>query len=120
MSDVPVHVDLDAFARDMRANIAASPKPTTDFERLQLDGGEITVQFGLFLARMDNAGVDMETQMDAGCAIISALIKNLAQDIDAPDDVAIQTVLEIVADYSLRQAEIDIVTKRPEIVGGHA
>lgn len=116
----PVHVDLEAFARDIRASITAAPAPGTEFERLQLDGAEVTVQFGLFLARMDNASVEMDAQVDAACAVRSALVKNLAQDIDLPEFAAIKAVLEVVAAYSFRDAEIVSTTTRPETVGGNA
>lgn len=114
------HYDITAFERNLRADFEAAPEPQNDFERHQMMGNEVVVQFGVFGARMDNEGVSASDQLNASCAIIASMVENLASDYEGDRAATIMTVLAGVAEFALRGGEVLSMTDAPAVPAGHA
>lgn len=114
-----VHYDLDAFEREMRANFDRAV-PRNEFERHQAMGNEVSIQFNLFSARMENEGVSEEAQIEAACAIIAGLVENLALDYEGEPAAIAARILMKISGYALRGGEVVSVTDIPRAQAGRA
>lgn len=116
-----VHYDLAAFEKKLRADLATeAAKPGDEFHRLQMMANEITIQFGLYLARLDNECVDETLGLNAACAVLASLIENLASDYDGDRVEVTVKLLNTIAEYAIRGGECLGTTHAPIITGGHA
>lgn len=116
-----VHYDLAAYENRLRERFASqATSPVDDFHRLQLMGSEVVVQFGVFLARLDNEGVGEDDEANAACAVIASLIENLAAGFDGDRVEVTLEILKAVASYAVRGGQVMDTTIAPVVPGGRA
>lgn len=116
-----VHYDIVAFEKQMREQFASDAAQAVDeFHRLQFLGSEVVIQFGVYLAKLDNEGVSHDDAVNAAAAIIASQIENLAASVDADRGETIFSLLQIIARFSFRGGEVLSTSEAPVVPGGRA